>query len=187
MQACRLYLASAIVLLLSRLYTLITTVMWANPNASELVERPIWTIVLPVIFHSLPTFVSLVLVFSLACKKVGGLWTVMAPWAQPAHHDAAFPQAGYGAYGPQPTYGAMAQYQGQYPAPPPAWQQPIQTGPGELSAVPPVNELGGYQRPGELTSDPRAWEMSSTPAPQYAQLYAPPPQHELAGQGGYMK
>ncbi|KAL2760052.1 hypothetical protein ACRALDRAFT_1054073 [Sodiomyces alcalophilus JCM 7366] len=186
--ACRLYLASAIIWLLRRLYEVVMAALWSRPE--NLVSREPWTNILPAIFIAGLTVIVLALLFALGAKKARGLWTVVPPWvqAQPAYHGAGIPQPGYGDYGALPENKAMAQYhQGQYPPPPAAWQQPMQVGPGELNAASPVNELGGYQRPGELGSDPRAWEMSSSPAPQYTQLYTQPQHHESTQSGGYVK
>ncbi|ROT42551.1 hypothetical protein SODALDRAFT_18184 [Sodiomyces alkalinus F11] len=186
--ACSIYLASAIFWCLGRLYMLVEAALWSNP-AGVYVLRPMWGILLTAIFLGVWTFIILTMLFALGAKKADGLWTVIPPWAQPAYLGHAVPEEGYHAYGTQPTYNFVENYQkNQHPA---AWQQPMMpvspTPLGELNAVPPVNELGGYQRPGELGSNAQAWEMTSSPAPQYAHLYSQTQQDESAQHGSYVK
>lgn len=125
-QCAVLYLVVSILYLLRNTWELAYDAKWMLPKNSN-VFVPDYVYILDPILDMWVTFILLVIIFAMGCKKRDGFWTVQQPYE--ASYGGPVPQQAW----PAPMYPVAAQGYAPYP---------LQTVPAQWQQKP------GYQQPG---------------------------------------
>lgn len=170
-----LYLVASIFWFLRFLWHLIYNAIWLLPENS--IGAPLWFNVADPLLNVWLFFVTLLLLYILAARRAGGLWSTAQPWT---HFGGGYPNQEYGVAQPYQYAGYNNNVNSQYAPVPqgPAYQMP---NPQQQQQYP--QHMQQHFRPGQVVHEMAhpvqpvyPQEMYATPQPQYQQPYGMSPQ-----------